>query len=167
MNRCCGVSVSLRLPLKDCRPRGTVRKMTAGDSVLCLAGGAGKSRFPRTPTDVSAAQASIVFRRPRSWRIRLLVTMGCASGSRQRQRMRALRLSTLHSLRGLRPASSCVYAVPETSEIAEGPCPVPSLVLAPGDEFTTTRDLGPLGMRLNVRAKRSPTVVRQARAGEN
>ena len=67
---------------------------------------------------------------------------------------RMLPLCTLHSLLRLRPDSSCVDAVPGTSEAAEAPFPVPSLVLAPGDEFTTARDIGLLGVRPNVGATR-------------
>ena len=42
----------------------------------------------------------------------------------------------------LLPDSSCADAVPDTSEAADAPRPVPSLVLAIGDELATTGVIG-------------------------
>lgn len=78
------------------------------------------------------------------------MSMGCATGSRERQRTRALRLSTLHNLQRLHAVSSCADAAPDPSEATNAYCPASSLVLAPGDEFTTARDISSLGVRPNV-----------------
>ena len=62
----------------------------------------------------------------------------------------------LRSFLRLRPDWSCVAALRDSSEAADLPCPVRSLVLATGDDFAPARAIGPLvcGLTFELRGRR-------------
>ena len=115
--------------------------MTAGDAVSVLAGSAGEICFPRTPTDLSAAEASIVFRNPRTGRFifscQWVLTLLLVSATGRKRFSWECRIVCLDSAQIRHPLT-----LRDSIEGADAPYSVPSVVLAIGGEFAATVGMG-------------------------